>query len=302
MQHITDHAVMLSARKHGETSAIVQVFTRHHGRMAGIVRGASSARLRGIYQPGNVLEISWKARLSEHIGTLDAELLHPVAAWALAFPLSLAAVQSCVALISTALHERDPHPELYDALIATLWRIGQGKVQSPSPASKTTPHAVPSLPISPENTVEGWLPLYALFERDLLAQSGFGLDLSACAVTDIRTDLAYVSPRSGKAVNRAAAGEYAPRLLPLPAFLQQETPVPSAENGWAEGEMHPVTIAEMLDAVALTGYFLEKWLFEPHGQRMPLARHQLLQRMRHYLQPAILSPTTPQPANIPEFA
>jgi DNA repair protein RecO (recombination protein O) len=98
-----------------------------------------------------------------------------------------------------------------------------------------------------------------------LAVLGFGLDLSSCAATGAADDLAYVSPRSGRAVSRAAGRPYHDKLLPLPAFLVSDT---------------PAAPPEIAAGLALTGYFLHRHLLLPQGRNLPEARQRLAQRVR----------------------
>ena len=71
-----DEGLILSTRTHGETSAIAEILTAQHGRCLGLVRGGRSRRLRPVLQPGNHVEIVWRARLEDHLGTFMLEPLH----------------------------------------------------------------------------------------------------------------------------------------------------------------------------------------------------------------------------------
>jgi DNA repair protein RecO (recombination protein O) len=195
----TDEGVLLAARRHGESSAIVSVFTARHGRYAGLVRGGFGRRARPVYQQGNVLQVTWRARLPEQ---LAGELKVPLAARLMADPGRLAGLAAACALLETTLPERDPHPALYAELHGFLEQL----VQHPE-----------------------WLERYIRFELALLAELGFGLDLARCAVTGTSEDLVYVSPASGRAVSRNGAGVYADRLLTLPAFLLGRAPADGAQ-------------------------------------------------------------------------
>ncbi len=197
-----DEGVVLAARRHGESSAVISVFTPTRGRHAGLVRGGASRRARSVYEPGNRLRVTWRARLAEQLGSFSAELETTVAARLLDDPDRLAGLGSACALLEATLPERDPHPILYNMFSELI-------------------------DILPEN--EGWLERYVRFELNLLAELGFGLDLAACAVTGATTDLVYVSPRTGRAVSRAGAGVWADRLLPLPGFLLGEAPADPAQ-------------------------------------------------------------------------
>jgi DNA repair protein RecO (recombination protein O) len=198
----TDEGVLLAARRHGENSAIVSVFTARHGRHAGLVRGGFGRRARPVYQQGNVLQVTWRARLSEQLGALTGELKVPLAARLMAHPERLAGLAAACALLESTLPERDPHPALYAELQGLLEQLVEG----------------PSWP-------EG----YVRFELALLAELGFGLDLARCAVTGTSEDLVYVSPASGRAVSRGGAGVYADRLLALPPFLLGRAPADAAQ-------------------------------------------------------------------------
>ena|SRR5690606_4228716 len=188
----TDEGVLLAARRHGESNAIVSVFTAEHGRYAGLVRGGFGRKACPVYQPGNLLQVTWRARLPEQLGALTGELKVPLAARLMADPDRLAGLAAACALLETTLPERDPHPALYAALGALLKQLVGDFA---------------------------WLEGYIRFELALLAELGFGLDLGRCAVTGTSEDLVYVSPASGRAVSRDGAGIYADRLLALPPFL-----------------------------------------------------------------------------------
>ncbi|MFN3936172.1 MAG: DNA repair protein RecO [Gemmobacter sp.] len=207
--------ILLAVRPHGESAAIIEVMTLAQGRHSGVVRGGSGRRLAPVLQPGAQLALTWRARLSEHIGVFTVEPLRQRAPALLGDARALAGLSSVCALLVRVLPERDPHPGLYHSTIGLLDRIGVS---------------------------QGWMADYLRWELALLADLGFGLDLETCAVTGSASDLAYVSPRTGRAVARTAAGDWAPRLLPLPGFL-------TAEGGPEE----PAAVAEGL---RLTTHFL----------------------------------------------
>ncbi len=183
-----DEGALLSVRKHGETSVIIDVFTAAHGRHAGVVRGGVSRKLAPILQPGAQLDVRWRARLEAHIG---AYLVEPVRArtQVMADGTALAALNAITALLTFALPERAAHPELY------------AKTQSMLDFLGTNP---------------AWPLAYLRWEMALLDALGFGLDLTRCAVTGQREGLRFVSPKTGRAVSETGAGEWADRLLPLP--------------------------------------------------------------------------------------
>lgn len=229
-----DEGAILAVRRHGETSAIVEVFTARHGRHAGVVRGGASRKVAPLLQPGAQLDLAWRARLEDHIGTFAVEPLRSRAGL-LSDRLALAALNSVCALLHATLPEREPHPDLYAGTIGLLDALGAG------PA---------------------WVLAYLRWELMLLEELGYGLDLSSCAVTGSREDLAYVSPKSGRAVARGAAGDWADRLLPLPPCLLGQGPAESAA---------------LVAGLTTTGHFLAHRLFADLVTRpLPEARRRLV--------------------------
>lgn len=233
-----DQGILLSARRHGENAAIIDVLTRDHGRHAGVVRGGAGRRMAPVLQPGAQLDVSWSARLEEHLGTFRVEPLRSRAAVALADRRALAGLNAVTALLCFCLPERAPYPGLAARTEALLDLLEQQDL---------------------------WPLAYLHWEVALLEEMGFGLDLSACAVTGNTQDLCYVSPRSGRAVSRDAAGEWADRLLPLPPCLR------------GEGEADDSEIAA---ALGTTGYFLSHKLApELADKPLPDARARFVDRL-----------------------
>jgi DNA repair protein RecO (recombination protein O) len=229
----SDEGILISARPLGEANAIAELFTALHGRHLGLVRGGRSRRVRPLLQPGNVLALTWRARLSEHLGSFAIELIDARAARVLDDEAALAAIGSLTAL-SRQLPERDPHPELYRGALEVLRALDDASV---------------------------WPALLVRWEMMLLQDLGFGLDLGECAATGADGDLAFVSPRSGRAVSRDAGQPYCDRLLKLPRFLLQEG-VPSGQH-------------DVVAGFALTGHFLERDVLAPQGLALPQARDRL---------------------------
>ena len=228
-------AIIISVRPHGEGNAVVSLLTADYGRHAGLVRGGASKKMRGTVQPGNRVQASWRARLSEQLGQMQLELTQAVAARFLDSPMRLAGVASVCALLEGALPEREPNERLYAGTDALL-----------------------SL-ISMDDDDEGWLEGYVRWELGLLHAAGYQLDLDRCAASGETTNLAYVSPKSGGAVSRHHAGQFANRLLALPGFLGG---VACPSHDWVAG----------LD---LTGHFLAKRVFATHNADIPAARRRL---------------------------
>jgi len=189
----SDEGVILSVRPHGETGAVLELFTRAHGRHLGLVHGGRSRKLRPILQTGNHIEATWKARQADHLGHFAVELRRGFAAASMDDAAALAALTSLAAL-SRLLPERDPHPNLFEVTLFVLGFLDERSV---------------------------WPALLVRWELALLEELGFGLDLASCAATGQTTELVYVSPKSGRAVSAAAGEPYKGRLLPLPAFLRR---------------------------------------------------------------------------------
>lgn len=186
-----DEGIVLSARKHGESSAIVTALTRDHGRHGGLVRGGAGRKARGVLQSGNRVQLHWRARLAEQLGSYTCELLESHVGSVLDDGDRLAALSAACAVTDAALPEREAHPALYDGLNALMGALGG----------------------------EQGLAAYVAWEVGLLTELGFGLDLSTCAATGGTEDLTYVSLKSGRAVSAQSGADYADRLLVLPGFL-----------------------------------------------------------------------------------
>ena len=230
----SDDGFVISTRKHGETAAIVSLLTREHGRHAGLVRGGAGRRQRGTLQIGNSVRATWQARLPEHLGNLTCELTGAHAAELLDRKLPLLALGSAAGLLDMALPERAPHPEVFEAFAELVGALTQ----------------------------PGWESVYVRWEVGLLADLGFGLDLSECAATGTNDSLVYVSPRTGRAVSAAAGEPYRDRLLPLPSFL-------------LDGKS-TIDAGPFLDGLTLTGHFLATHVFAPDGRDLPVSRSRLV--------------------------
>lgn len=233
-----DTAYVLSTRKFGESGAVATVFARSNGLCSGVVRAATSKTQRGIWQPGNEVEVRWQARLAEQLGSFNAELLTAHAAHLMADSAKLSALSSACSLLVLSLAERHPYPQLYTHFSQFIGALQQGR---------------------------HWPEHYVMLELALLAEAGFGLDLSRCAATGTQEDLVYVSPKSGRAVSRFAGSPYHDKLLPLPNFIR---------SGQAAEKK------DILNGLSLTEYFLEHWLLAPHQRKIPPARHRYLQLLK----------------------
>ncbi|WP_376100548.1 DNA repair protein RecO [Roseomonas sp. CCTCC AB2023176] len=232
-------AIVLDARPLGEGGAVVTLLTEEQGRHAGLVKGGAARGNAAIWLPGNLVEARWVARLADQLGSLSGELVHPAAALAMEDPLSLALLSSACAVAAEALPEREAHPRVFRALVPVIAHLGRG--------------------------AEEVLPDYLRWEVLLLADLGYGLDLTRCAATGATSDLTHVSPKSGCAVSAGAAAPYLDRLLPLPGFLLDDA-APATPKDWADG-------------LRLTGHFLARDACGARHRPVPAAREALADRV-----------------------
>jgi DNA repair protein RecO (recombination protein O) len=226
----TDEGVILGVRRHGETSAIVELMTPAHGRHLGLVRGGVSRRMKPYLQPGNSVRATWRARLDEHLGNYTIEGTALRADRLMASAAASYCMQTLGALLRL-LPERDPHLPLYDALCLIVDHLDEPSIAA---------------------------PLLVRFELQLLAELGFGLDLGECAATGEADELIYVSPKSGRAVSRAAGEPWKGQLLPLPGFLN--------------GRDASTTPEDIVAGFTLTEFFLLRRVYEPRGLSIPEVR------------------------------
>jgi DNA repair protein RecO (recombination protein O) len=234
-----DDAFVLSARPHGEAGAIVELMTSVHGRWAAHVAGGGSRRMKSVLQPGVKVLARYRSRTTEQLGSASVEALDAGPSALFDDPAALAGLAAAAAVASGALPEREPHPGAFLAFEALVHALAM---------------------------VDAWPAVFVRFEAGLLEELGFGLDLTRCASTGSTDDLIYVSPKSGRAVSRAAGEPYKDRLLALPPFML------SAQGGLAPGD-----IGAGLD---LTGHFLEQFVFGPLNRPLPPARLWLVDRLR----------------------
>ena len=236
--------IVLAATPYGEGDALATVFTEEHGTFRGLARGGMSRARAGTWQAGNLVEARWVARLADQLGSYTAELVHPAAALAMADPLTLAVLLAACAVAEGALPEREPHPRVFRGLLHLIAHLDDGAA------------GVAAL---------------VQWEVSVLSELGYGLDLSACAVTGAADHLAYVSPKSGRAVGEGAAKGWRDRLFRLPPFL----------IGPTQPDLH-----HLRDGLRLTGHFLAKSVFAAHHSAVPAARVMLYDRVTALAEPA----------------
>lgn len=235
-------AIILDARPYGEADAIATVMTETHGAHRGLARGAQSRTRAALWQPGNLIQVRWIGRLSDQLGSFSAELIHPAAALVLEDALALSMLTASCAVAEGGLPERHPYPAAFDGLLHLLARLPQ-----------------------PERQMAELIR----WELALLRDLGYGLDLTTCAISGESGlgnsgKLAYVSPRTGRAVSEEAAGTWKDRLLPLPPFLIEG------------GEGSP---PEWADGLRLTAHFLARDVFGLQHKPLPQARIALYDRV-----------------------
>src|SRR5438876_1692718 len=239
----TDEGIVLGVRRHGETSAIVELLTRSHGRHLGLVRGGAGSRMRPLLQPGNSVRAVWRARLDEQLGYYAVEGIRLRAATVLASSHAVYGVTH-LASLARLLPERDPHEGIYELLDRTLDDFDD--------VGEAAAHLIK-------------------FELAMLAELGFGLALETCAATGETSDLIYVSPKSGVAVSRTAGEPWRDRLLRLPAFLREGE---AGTNGFSDEDLQ--------DGFRLTGLFLLRHVLEPRGQGHSDARDGFINAVTKY--------------------
>ncbi len=230
-------AIVLDARPFGEGDAVVTLMTEAHGLHRGLVRGGNSRAGASTWQPGNLVLVRWVARLTDQLGNFTGELVHAGAAMAMDDALALAMLSSLCAVAEGALPEREPHARVFQLLLALVPRMPLGSVM---------------------------LPDVVRWEAALLSDLGYGLDLSACAMTGEVANLAFVSPRTGRAVTAAVSAAWRHRLLRLPGFLTGTDGSDAAD--WRDG-------------LRLTGHFLERDAFGHQNRDLPQARRMLYDRV-----------------------
>ena len=234
MIHWEDEGILLSARPFGENDLVAQVLTKEHGRHAGLVRGGQSQKKRPTFEPGNKLYVRWAGRLPEHLGHYDAEVLDNISGRLFDEPGRLAALLSAASICEQAVPEREANTSFYEGLSALLEYLES----------------------------DFWGEVYVRWELAQLSALGFGIDVTACAGGGRNDQLAYISPKSGRAVSLAAGEPYKEKLFILPHFLLGQ--------GSGGGE-------EVAQGLKISGHFIERHLFHPHNKGLPSVRDRLLE-------------------------
>jgi DNA repair protein RecO (recombination protein O) len=250
-----DAGIILANRRHGENAAILSLLTPTRGRHRGLDRRGAAGRGGGLLQPGTAVAAVWRGRIADNLGTFRCEVVTPVAPAILENRRRLDALAAACAVLESALPEREVHECVYRGLTELLALLGG---EGPD-----------------------WAEAYVRWEVMLLAELGYGLDFSRCALSGAREGLAYVSPRTGRAVTAAAAEPYRDKLLPLPAFLVEPRGAAGARA------------AAIDEGLSLTGRFLARDVFGAHARPLPAARRRLA---AHFAGEARRSPDSVAPA------
>jgi len=236
----TDEGLILSAQPHGENAIVATLLTAEHGRHAGLIPGGQGRKQQATLQCGTLVDVRWRARMLDQLGTYTLESIRSFGAGCFDDPEGLAIITAASAVTEASLPERQPMPGVYAGLCA-LFAIEDRDL---------------------------WAPAYIKWEMGLLKALGYGMDLSCCALSGATEDLAYISPRTGRAATAKAAAPYQEKLLPLPGFL-------CGSSHWND--------LDIFNGLTLTGHFLARHVFaNPQNRRLvpldgmlPLARQRL---------------------------
>jgi len=229
-----DKGILLATRPFGETSLIIDVFTPDHGKSSGVVRGGQSKKLKPILQIGAQIDLTWRARLEEHLGSFQVELIRSRTANVMNDGLLLAGMLSSATLINRFFPTGQVYKEFYESS-ENLFDLLQ----------------FPDI----------WILGYFKWELEFLETLGFGLDLKKCAVTGSTEGLKFISPKSGRAVSKSAAGDWSSKLLPFPIA--------------ASGQVN--SLEDILDGLKVSQFFLEKKVLTAFGmEHLPSARSRFI--------------------------
>jgi len=245
----TDEAIVLSAARLGDSDAVLEVMTPHHGRARGFIKGGLGRRNKANLQPGNQLAVTWRSRLETNLGRFTVELVHSPLGLMLGDGSRLAALSAVTATVASTMNERELHEGVYAGLKVVLDLLEHDS-----------------------SGMQDWAAALTKLELGILSAVGFGLDLSECASTGTKENLIYVSPKSGRAVSGEAGMPYKGRLLDLPAFV-------------ASGAVSAPSLDDVINGLKLTGYFLERNIWIVHGKGQPAARERLFSSLLATVQP-----------------
>lgn len=238
-----DEAVIVALKKIGEKSVIMTTLTKENGLVSGMVHGLASKKDKGAYQPGNIISVKWRSRLADQLGSFTLiDVKHSIASAIIYNAKKLYALNALLCLIKENLPDNDPHHHVYADTVALLNQL---------------------------LTNEHWIENYILFECNLLANLGFGLELDKCAVSGKKQDLYYVSPNTGRAVTKNVGHQYHDKLLRLPPFMTRRKEKTGNPHQFIDN-------ASLIDGLMLTEFFLSKYIYRPQNKTLPIPRQQLV--------------------------
>ena len=223
-----DNVIFLSSKPYGEVGVVASVFSAKNGRYKGWVHGGNSAKKRAVFQQGNLCNAEWKARISEQMGSLTLELIQSTAPTLMYNPIQLSALLSICEISDYILPEREPNPVLFEATIKLFDLLKISNAENIS-----------------------WVKGYINWEIGLLSELGFSLKLDDCAVTGDKNDLAFVSPKTGRAVSYEVGYPYKNKLINLPRFL-----------GGSMDRNKDNELKDLIQGLQLTKFFLELNFFK----------------------------------------
>ncbi len=218
-----DEGIVLSTKTYGENSALVVIFTSENGLHSGLVRNASSKKLGVALQPSTQVAVRWYGRLEEHLGRFTLETIKSRADLFMSDRLLLSGFNSISTFCLSMLPERQSTRSFYNKTKLIL----DGMVVN-----------------------ENWPLFYLRWELNMLSELGFGLDLSKCVLTGSKSNLKYISPKSGRAVSADAGEFYKKKLLAFPSILNVEL------------DRTNFSLSEVVEGLKITGFFIEKWLMD----------------------------------------
>jgi len=231
---VSDEGYIIKILKHGENSIILTVLTSAHGKLTGFVKGGLSKKKLGVYQLGNKISFNAYARVEENMPVFKGiELLESNVVHFLTDEKKLAVLSAFCDLFNQTLPENEPLEGLVRSILMFMESLGD----------------------------DMWLKNYAILEFRLLYFLGIGLDLGSCAVTGQIDDLAFVSPKTGRAVCMQAGLPYKEKLFKYPHFALNKNAIPTKED--------------VFDLLKMNAFFLKKNFFDAHGLQFPLSRANL---------------------------
>ncbi|MCQ2914966.1 MAG: DNA repair protein RecO [Alphaproteobacteria bacterium] len=230
-----DNAIIVKVDKYSEKDAIVHIFSENHGRQTSFLKGAFYKRNIQKVQVGNIVKIQYSSRLEENLGRIKIlDDFNVVLMDIIDSPLKIMVLNAILSLLML-FPENEDNNELYKKTLLIIYSLANNFS----------------------------LAQYVLWELDLLDFLGFGLDLSCCAITGKTNDLAYVSPKSGKAVSKDVDKKWINKLLPLPDFMVKQD---TNEN----------SIKEIKKGLNLTGFFLENYAIKNVNYNILKTRQMLI--------------------------